>query len=182
MVNCIALLLNIQPDAHLCGAADQHADTSGVHIFGEFELLIAGICVVNKGNLFFGNSFFDELRLDVLINADVLNIFFSGIVLVGALRSCFLVLSLWCCEIAEHELRSATFLCAFPDVVDVVDAHGDFAAVLIGKRGVDHALRVRGFAPVGRNLEHIVLVRVNSALGDRCSAFVEIVYVFLHIV
>ena len=81
-------------------------------------------------------------------------------------------------EVAKHKLRSFCVGVILPDAVHIVDAGADLAVWVIRQHRVNHSLVESQLAPVIRDFEHIINVRLYKSRPDFLSPFCKRSYHF----
>ena len=150
MVQGDELLLAVGAGAHALGAAQQDTHLTAPHLAKQIFLLYLALGVVDKGDLVFGNTQFQQLRANIIINAE-------GSVI------------LWGGEVAKNHLRGALASGALPDLKHIFRALGGFAVGIAGKHGVDQPLIQRQLAAIVGDEQHIVHAAVHLAVADFLS-------------
>ena len=151
MVQSDELLLAVGASAHALGAAQQDTHLTAPHLAEQVFLLSFTLGVVDEGNLIFGNTQFQQLRANIIINAE------------GAVI-------LWGGQVAEDHLRGALASGALPDLKHIFRALGGFAVGITGEHGVDQPLIQRQLAAIVGDEQHIVHAAVHLAVADFLSA------------
>ena len=172
-------VLDVGACAHLLGAAQQDAHLAGADLGKQLLFAHFGVGLMDKGNLFGGHAFGDELLPDVLIHGKgrfrliqrhrVLQSVEGRVV--QRLGHLFGGPGLGRGNVAEHQLGQLVGLAIPPDLHDVVHALIDLGARLIRQQLVDDPLVQPQLAPVAGDLEHIVLGRVHRTAVYQGSAF-----------
>ena len=72
------LVLSVGACAHLCGRAKQHSDLALPDLAEQVEFLRFGLCVMDKGDLIFGDSSVDQLLADVRVDGKLALTFRGG--------------------------------------------------------------------------------------------------------
>ena len=151
MMQSDELLLTIRSRAHALGAAQQDAHLTCAYLGKQVFLLHLALSVMDEGDLVFGNTQFQQFRVNIIINAE------------GAVI-------LRCAEVAKDHLRGALACGALPDLKHIFRALGGFAVGIAGKHGVDQPLIQCQLAAIIGNHQHIVHAAVHLAVADFLSA------------
>ena len=141
------LLLAVGASAHALGAAQQDTHLTASHFSEQVFLLYLALGVVDEGDLVFGNTQFQQLRANIIINAE------------GAVI-------LWGGEVAKNHLRGALVSGTPPDLKHIFRALGGFAVGVAGEHGVDQSLIQRQLAAIVGNHQHIVHAAVHHSVTD----------------
>ena len=147
MVQSDELLLAVGASAHALGAAQQDTHLTAPHFAEQIFLLYLALGVVDEGDLVFGNTQFQQLRVNIIINAE-------GSVI------------LWGGEVAKNHLRGALASGALPDLKHIFGALGGFAVGVTGEHGVDQPLIQRQLTAIVGDEQHIVHAAVHLAVAD----------------
>ena len=151
MVQSDELLLTVGASAHALGAAQQDTHLTAPHFAKQVFFLHLALGVVDEGYLVFGNTQFQQLRVNIIINAE-------GTVI------------LWGGQVAEDHLRGALASGALPDLKDIFRALGGFAIGVTGEHWIDKPLIQRQLAAIVGDEQHIVHAAVHLAVADFLSA------------
>ena len=146
MVQGDELLLAVGASTHALGAAQQDTHLTAPHFAEQIFLLYLTLGVVDKGDLVFGNAQFQQLRANIIINAE------------GAII-------LWGREVAKNHLRGALVCGAFPDFKHILRTLGGFAVGVTGEHGIDNPLIQRQLAAIVGDEQHIVHTAVHLAVS-----------------
>ena len=106
---------------------------------------------MDEGDLVFGNAQFQQLRANIIINAE-----------------CAVILR--CAEVAKDHLGGALVCGALPDLKHIFRALGGFAVGVAGEHGIDQPLIQRQLAAIVGDEQHIVHAAVHLAVADFLSA------------
>ena len=106
---------------------------------------------MDEGDLVFGNTQFQQFRVNIIINAE------SAVILWGG-------------QVAEDHLRGALASGALPDLKHIFRALGGFAVGVTGEHWVDQPLIQRQLAAIVGYHQHIVHAAVHLAVADFLSA------------
>ena len=145
------LLLAVGAGAHALGAAQQDTHLTAPHFAEQVFLLHLALGVVDEGDLVFGNTQFQQLRVNIIINAE-------GSVI------------LWGGQVAKNHLGGTLVRGALPDLKHIFRALGGFAVGIAGEHGVDQPLIQRQLAAIVGDEQHIVHAAVHLAVADFLSA------------
>ena len=115
---------------------------------------------MDVGNLIFGNTQFQELCTNVIVNAERTVILWSG-------------------QVAEDHLRGALVCGASPDLEHIFRAFGGFAVGIAREHGIDQPLIQRQLAAVVGDQQHIVHAAVYFPVADFFSPFRQRCHNFL---
>ena len=151
MVQGDEFLLTVGASAHALGAAQQDTHLTAPHFAEQIFLLYLALGVVDEGDLVFGNTQFQQLCVNIIINAESAVILWSG-------------------QVAEDHLRGALVSGASPDLKHIFRALGGFAVGVAGKHGVDQPLIQRQLSAIVGDEQHIVHAAVHLAVADFLSA------------
>ena len=151
MVQGDELLLAVGASAHALGTAQQDTHLTAPHFAEQIFLLYLALGVVDEGDLVFGNTQFQQLRVNIIINAE------SAVIL-------------GCTKVAKNHLRGALASSALPDLKHIFGALGGFAVGVTGEHGVDQPLIQRQLAAIVGDEQHIVHAAVHLAVADFLSA------------
>ena len=102
---------------------------------------------MDEGDLVFGNTQFQQLRANVIIDAE------------GAVI-------LRCAEVAKDHLCGTLVHGALPDLKHIFRALGGFAVGIAGKHGIDKPLIQRQLSAIVGDEQHIVHTAVHLAVAD----------------
>ena len=150
MVQSDELLLTVGASTHALGAAQQDTHLTAPHFAEQIFLLYLALGVVDECDLVFGNTQFQQLRVNIIINAE-------GSVI------------LWGGQVAEDHLGGALVCGAPPDLKHILRALGGFAVGIAGQHGVDKPLIQRQLAAIVGDEQHIVHAAVHLAVADFLS-------------
>ena len=145
------LLLTVGAGTHALGAAQQDTHLTAPHLAEQVFLLRLALGVVDEGDLVFGNTQFQQFRVNIIINAE------------GAVI-------LWGGQVAKNHLGGTLVRGALPDLKHIFRALGGFAVGIAGKHGVDQPLIQRQLAAIVGDEQHIVHAAVHLAVADFLSA------------
>ena len=106
---------------------------------------------MDEGDLVFGNAQFQQLRANIIINAE-------GSVI------------LWGGQVAKNHLGGTPVCGALPDLKHIFRALGGFAVGIAGEHGIDQPLIQRQLAAIVGDEQHIVHAAVHLAVADFLSA------------
>ena len=111
--------------------------------FGK-QFLLSGLCIcfVDKGDLIFWDPFCNQLFTNVIVNVK------ASVSLGGG-------------KVTETKLRGAVCFCILPDSKHVLDTPVYFALRIVRQNRIDQPLVQSTFPAVVRDLEHVVLRRLN---------------------
>ena len=123
------LLLAVGASAHALGAAQQDTHLTAPYFAEQVFLLYLALGVVDEGDLVFGNTHFQQFRVNIIINAE------SAVIL-------------WGREVAKNHLRGALACGALPDLKHIFRALGGFAVGIAGEHGIDQPLIQRQLAAI----------------------------------
>ncbi|MPM70503.1 hypothetical protein SDC9_117458 [bioreactor metagenome] len=135
---------------------------------------------MDKGDLFGGNAPRNELAAYIIVNRKLNGIRFRVLLqsafqrvklhavdgFVRSFRGLLGSMAIGCGNIAENELRQLVGLSFIPYIINVIDAHVDLAAGIVGEHGVDDALIEAEFSAVRGYFQHVVHGRVNRTGMD----------------
>ena len=151
MVQSHEPLLYVRSRAAFLGATNQYTNCSCVYLVEKVLLLLVRVCVVDKGDLFFGDAALYELVFQIVVGVEVPAVFVIGI--------CFLRRG----QIAEYKLRAFDFRRVLPLLKHVLRTVIELAVVLVRHHRIDTS-RIEGeFLSVARDFEHIVDMRIYTA-------------------
>ena len=102
---------------------------------------------MNVGDLVFGNTQFQQLRANIIINAE------GAVILRGG-------------QVAKNHLRGVLVCGALPDLKHIFRALGGFAVGGAGEHWVDQPLIQRQLAAIVGDEQHIVHTAVHLAVAD----------------
>ena len=145
------LLLTVGASTHALGAAQQDTHLTAPHFAEQIFLLYLAFSVVDEGNLIFRNTQFQQLRPNVIINAEDAVILWGG-------------------EVAKDHLGGALASGALPDLKHIFRALGGFAVGIAGEHGIDQPLIQRQLAAIVGDEQHIVHAAVHLAVADLLGA------------
>ena len=164
-------VLDVGACAHLLGAAQQDAHLAGADLGEQLLFAHLGVGLVDKGDLFGGHAFGNELLPDVLVHRKgrfrliqrhrILQSVEGRVV--QRLRHLFGGFGLGRGNVAEHQLGQLVGLAVPPDLHDGVHALVDLGARFVRQHLVDDPLVQAQLAPIRRDLEHIVHRWVHAA-------------------
>ena len=120
----------------------QDPHLTGTDFGKQFFLSGFCICFVDKGNLFFRNAFCNQLFTNVIVNVK------ASVSLGGG-------------KVTETKLRRAVCFCILPDSKHVLDTPVYFALRIVRQNRIDQPLIQSTFPTVVRDLEHVILRRLN---------------------
>ena len=147
MVQGDEFLLTVGASAHALGAAQQDTHLTAPYFAKQIFLLHLAFGVVNVGDLVFGNTQFQQLRANIIINAE------GAVILRGG-------------QVAKNHLRGVLVCGALPDLKHIFRALGGFAVGGAGEHWVDQPLIQRQLAAIVGDEQHIVHTAVHLAVAD----------------
>lgn len=148
--------LHIRAFAHLWRAAEKDAHLPFAHGLEERGFGGVFVIVLDKCDLAGRNTAGDQLFADVVINREP---FAAG---------------LWRGEIAEDELGAFQLSRVEPDLVDLSDGEVHLAVWALADAGHHEPQVERCLPAFGRDLEHVVVARIDLAAFDLLNAFNEL--------
>ncbi|CUO68611.1 Uncharacterised protein [Flavonifractor plautii] len=173
-------VLDVHTRAHFEGATHEHPDLTAPDLGKQLLLAGVGVGVVDKGDLMGGDASGNQLVPNVLIDGKgcVRLYIVQGVhQRVEVCASHYFIshrhrapvplgsgFGLGRGNIAEHKLGQPVRLPLPPDAEDVVHAHVYLAVGVVREHGVDKPLVQAQLAPVRRDLEHVVDVRVDPRM------------------
>ena len=140
-------MLTVGASAHALGAAQQDTHLTAPHFAKQVFFLHLALGVVDEGDLVFGNTQFQQLRVNIIINAE-----------------CAVILR--CAEVAKDHLGGTLVSGALPDLKHIFGALGGFAVGGAGQHGVDEPLVQRQLAAIVGDEQHIVHAAVHLTVAD----------------
>ena len=144
-MECCQPCLYIGSGAHLGCAANQHPHLPGTHLLE--QLLLFHICwrFMDKGYFLLGNTHFDELGTEIVIDIK------AAIKMRGA-------------QIAKHDLGTP-LVCGFlPNVIDILGTGRCLTVLIVRQHGIHEPLIQRQLPTIAGNLKHIILGSIHHLI------------------